>query len=464
MKKSAQDQWIVDVDGVACHMQERAAVRVEEFAAVAGSKWIITDFAGAAARFLTVDAPARYAEVVAQRRLLESGDAREHARICTHWKRARGKTSTELFFTVVEGERLAAYEDRAHDDPDHHLLFSVHALLYACLRAFSKDKTIVVLFEHDRHVDLLLGRSGQVLAASRVSSYGVTREAKENQTDTVAQEIRALLAESQARLDEIIHFGWLIGSEEEEGGKGRGVAFSGQTRNADPMGVEQARLLAVEWGHNLGKNLNVPFRPLPGRTYTLEGRGFVVTSLPEALSHLTVADAVSSSVDRLRYQARQWLPMVLPVAVGIVALLFLMGLGLQLRAGLLSSEAERLETLKQRSPLKVAPLDSSYPKIVQFADQLLHLKNAPTLQALLHDLSRSVPGDRIGLDQVVVEYDERSKIQITLKGRIQAEFSQASQDHETLVANLIANRLRVVKSDLATDVTELLFTLKLERE
>ncbi|MBF0627872.1 MAG: hypothetical protein HQL91_06600 [Magnetococcales bacterium] len=446
MKKSWMDQWIVDLDGTTHLMRDNKAERVDALGEIRGSKWILSDFGGAAARFMSVDAPKPYAELVAQRRLLESGDIHEHARLFSHWKRARGKTSTEVYFTAVEAEVCSAYEDRAHDDDEHHLLFSIHALVHACLRAFSANKTIVVLFEHDRHVDLLLGRSGQILAASRISSYGNTRAAKENQPETVTQEIRALLASAAGKLDGIVHFGWLIGGEEEENAK-----------------EEEARLRAAAWGQTVATNLQVSFQPLPAQTFAMEEGAFVVTSIPAVLDHLTVADSSSPDLDRWHYLAWRLMPQIAFVGVCMVAVLILSALWLEVRTALLTDEAKRLTTNQTRIAQPVDPVDPSYQKQVTFIDNLSRLKAAPTLQALLNDLSRAHTG-QIALDRIVIESDDRSRIQLTLKGRLRNDFSQASQEHETFVGNLTSRGFRLIQSDLTTDVTELLFTLKLERE
>ncbi|MBF0340795.1 MAG: hypothetical protein HQL95_07510 [Magnetococcales bacterium] len=442
MKKSLLDEWIVDMDGAACRMRKGSAEPLEELSAVKGDKWLLSDFGGAMSRFLVVDAPAQFAEIVAQRRLQETGDAQEHARILTHWKRARGKRSTELFFTVVEGERFRAYEDQAHDDPDHHLLFSIHALMFACLRAHSKNRTVAVLFEHDRHVDLLLGRSGQVLAASRVSSYANTKDAKENQAETVAQELRGLLRDHPGRLEQILHFGWLQGSDD-------------PSSAPDPM--------ATEWAHALADNLQAPLLVLPAQTFATREQRFVVSSIPAVLEHLTVGDSSSPVQDRLQYQAKRLLSRTALAAVALVVLMLLSAGWWGMQAGRLNDQAKHLADPALMAALQVTPLDPAFQKSITFADNLSRLQRAPTLQTLFNDLSAAIQG-RIRVDQVLVEYDDRSKIQMTLKGRFQDPFPKASQDHEAFVANLKAHHFRVIKSDLSTDVNELQFTLKLERE
>ncbi|MBF0270791.1 MAG: hypothetical protein HQL98_01780 [Magnetococcales bacterium] len=484
MRKSLLDEWIVELDGATHRMHRRSAELLDDISTVKGNKWIFSDFGGAVPRFMTVEAPVKYAEIVTQRRLLESGDSEEHARVCTHWKRARGKTSTELFFTVVEGELYSAYEDRAHDDPDHHLLFSVNALLYACLRAFSKNKTVVVLFEHDRHVDLLVGRSGQALASSRVSSYGNTPEAKENQAETVGQEIRALFADLQGKPDLIVHFNWLAGVEQEDASLTSHSAMSGktgfsgfgQTREASStatgwvgggeassLGKEQSRLMSAEWGHKLAKNFNVPFKPLKPRLFEMKDNAFVVSSIPEVLTYLSVADSSSPTLDRVRYQAQRLLPWATFITLLIVAGLYLGALALQRQATVLTEEANQLTDVKTMASLKVDLLDPGYQQMVAFSDNLNRLKAAPSLQGVLNDVSGSLKG-KIEFDQVQVEYDDHSKILMTLKGRIKEGFPQASQDHEAFIAGLTSRNYRVLKSDFSTDVAELQFTLKLERE
>ncbi|MEO5346317.1 MAG: hypothetical protein H7834_08065 [Magnetococcus sp. YQC-9] len=449
MNISESDQWIVDIDGMAFRMGSGTAQPIADPSEIQGNKWILTDFNGTMARFMTVEAPLRYAEVVAQRRLLETGDAQEHARLLTHWKRARGKTSSELYFTVAEAERIRVYEDRAHDDPDHHLLFSVHALLYVCLRQQAKDPIIAVLFEHDRHVDILIGRSGQVLAASRVSSYGNSREAKENHAETVSQEILALLIGAQIKLDRIVYFSWLHGSD------------------SDPAAqqAEQQRLQAAAWVEQLGRILhNTPFDLVPAQILQRPDQGFIVTALPTLLNGLKVADSSSPTNDRLQYQAQGMLPRLLPVALLVTIVLFFIGIWFNTKAGLLNSEAKRLDQELATSSTKPAPPDATLTRMVSFVDGLARLQVAPTIQQLLKELHDSLDGRRITFEHLTIEQDDQARIQMALKGIIQEPFPKASQDYEALIDRLREHHFRVQKSELTTDVSELRFILKLERE
>ncbi len=484
MKKSLLDDLIVELDGVAHLLRRRTAEQLETIPSVKGNKWVVSDFGGATPKFLTVEAPVRYAEIVAQRRLLEAGEIREHARVCTHWKRARGKTTTDIFCTVVEGELYGAYEDGANEDPSHHLLFSLHALLYACLREHSKNKTVLVMFEHDRHVDLLLGRSGQVMAASRASLYANSAEARENMADTVGQELRAMLADITGKLEMIVHVGWQLGVESETAsatahssttGSSGFSAFGMATKEASTstgwaatgestaMGKEQARLMAAEWAYKLAKANDVPLKLLKPRMHEIKGQEFVVTSITDALSSVHVSDASSPWLDRLQYLSQRSMPIVTFVSLLIVAGFYLGSLWLQRQTLLLTDETMKLTTIGANANLKIDPVDPAFPKVVAFADNLARLKVAPSLQGMLTDISGALRGKML-FDQVLIEYSAQARAAVTLKGRIKAGFQQASQEHEAFIANLTSKNFKVVKSDFGTDVMELQFNLKLERE
>ncbi|MBF0262347.1 MAG: hypothetical protein HQL97_11005 [Magnetococcales bacterium] len=447
MNISESDEWIVDLDGLAHRLGDGRAEPVSDPAALQGDKWVVSDFGGAMARFMTVEAPLAYAEVVARRRLQESGEAQEHARLLTHWKRARGKTSTELYFTVAEGERLRLHEDRAHDDPHHHLLFSVHLLPYLLLNQQPKDRTVAVLFEHDRHVDILLGRSGQVLAASRISSYGSARVAKENLAESVASELRALVIGAQATLNRILHFGWLLGEGADE------------TARA----VEQQRLREAAWVGELGRILQAPSETLPATVLKCSDEGFVVSAIPALMRVMNVSQASSPVVDRLQYQAQRLLPNLLPVAFGLTVVLFLIGVWLNTRAGLLDAEANRLEREMTVATAKPETVDPALGKMVTFVDGLARLRASPSWHELLKELHEASDGRRIVFDQVTIEQDDAAKIQMSLKGRVQELFAVASADYEAMAARLRERGFQILSSELSTDVTELRFNLKLER-
>lgn len=447
MNISESDAWIVDLDGLAHRLGEGRAEPVADPAALQGDKWVVSDLGGAMARFMTVEAPKAYAEVVARRRLQESGEAQEHTRLLTHWKRARGKTSTELYCTVAEGERLRVHEDRAHDDPHHHLLFSVHVLPYLLLNQQPKDRTVAVLFEHDRHVDILIGRAGQVLAASRVSSYGSGRAAKENLAESIASELRALVIGAKVTLNRILHFGWLLGEGADE------------TERAG----EQQRLREATWVGELGRTLQLPFETLPATVLKRSDDGFIVSAVPSLLRELTVSQASLPVVDRLQYQAQRLLPTVLAIAFGLTVLLFLTGVWFNTRAGLLDAEANRIERELTVATAKPEPVDPALGKMVTFVDGLARLREAPSWRELLKELHDAAEGRRIVFDQVTIEQDDAARIQLTLKGRVQELFDVASADFEAMAGRLRERGYGILSRELSTDVTELRFNLKLER-
>ncbi|MBF0418151.1 MAG: hypothetical protein HQL86_07885, partial [Magnetococcales bacterium] len=410
MNISESDAWIVDLDGLTHRLTYGRAEPLPDLSLIQGDTWIVSDFGGAMARFMTVEAPLAYAELVATRRLQESGEAQEHARLLTHWKRARGKTSTELYFTLVEGERLRLHEDRAHDDPNHQLLFSVHLLPYQLLRQQPKDRTVAVLFEHDRHVDILLGRAGQVLAASRISSYGSGRAAKENQAESVAQELRALLIGAQTRLNRIVHFGWLLGEGTDE----------------NERAAEQQHLQSALWCEEVGRILQVPCDILPAQILKRSDEGFVVSAIPSLMSSLKLSDTSSSPVDRLQYQAQRLLPNLLPFAFGLTVLLVLIGVWLNTKAALLDSEARRIDRELTVATTKPEPPDPALGKMVTFVDTLARLRETPSWQEMLKELHDALGGRKILFDQVMIEQEDPAKVQMTLKGRIAALFPVAS--------------------------------------
>ncbi|MBF0427618.1 MAG: hypothetical protein HQL94_01735 [Magnetococcales bacterium] len=414
-----QYELIVDADGVTCQLEGRTARVLDQISSVKGNKWVLTDFGGLPPRFMTVDAPACHAEIVALRRLQEKGEAGEDARICTHWKRARGKTSTELFFTLAEKDYFRVCEDRALEDSDHHLLFSVYALMYASLRTHSDKKNCVVMFEHDRHVDLLMGRSGQVLASARVSSYANTSEAKENQVETVGQELQTMMAGKLEKLEKIVYFSWLSGEDNED--------------------------KSPEWGRNLAIMFNAQFEPLG-------------SSIQDVMKSLTVADSSSSTLDSVQYLTEAFIPKILVVSLMIVAALLFGAFWLQWQTSRLNAEVKK--QLNYASSMKVEPVDPVYKKTVAFVNQVGHLQNAPSLHTLLADISAATNG-RVGFDQVIIEYDELSKATVILKGRIPSGFDQASQDQEAFIRALQDRAYSVINREFFSDVTELKFTITL---
>ncbi|MEO5379022.1 MAG: hypothetical protein H7832_14770 [Magnetococcus sp. DMHC-6] len=482
MKKAFLDHLIVEMEEQKFLLKRRTAQELVEIKEIVGDKWLLTDFKGAQPRFMSVEAPVRYADVVVRKRMLEAGEASDNSRLITHWKRARGPGTTEIFYTLIDGNHFNPYEDNSAEDPHQHLFFSVNILLYSALRHYSVKKTIAVIFEHGRHVDFVVGRDGQVFGANRISSYSETIQSKESLSESLGAELRMLHEHIQRPIEQLVYFNWLMGVEDEKNNTGitssrtspSFATFGGETtkhktaetgwgRSDHPeLSPEKTRLLNSEWIRKLAGTFGAECVVQKSHIFDLKENAFLVTSLPELVRYLSHHQAVSNGFDRFQYQVQRILPHFIIISFMILTGFFIGGIWLQNQANALNSQIIQLQEVNPMEMKNIQPLDPSYKNLLTFVTKMDKLKGSISLQKILTDLGQSRT-KTLFLDHIIVDYDEQIQLSINLKGRIESGFEDASKDLESFLSSLRDRGFVVEKNEFSTDVSRLTFLIYLRQ-
>ncbi|MBF0143820.1 MAG: hypothetical protein HQL57_09005 [Magnetococcales bacterium] len=487
MNNALLDKIVVEVDGRTLHLKRRTAHTVKEMDDLVGDKWLITDFGrGAQPHSLTLDAPVRYAETVAARRLQELGEFQEGGRILCHWKQARDGGKTEMFCTPVPGEAVSGYEDRSRADGFHHLVFSVNSLLYSCLKRHGGAVGTVVLFEHDRHVDFAVGKRGKVLASGRVSAYSADFEARKGLAEAVAEELRGVQERTKVKIEKVVHFAWLVGVEEERSqatGASSGTAPSfanfGEETASEDTGKEtgtgwastgtaaiskaRGRLLNSEWVRLLAKGFKAEAEVLKPQVYDLEENQFLVSSISRVVDTLSDSLAINGLLPVWLYRGQRLMPVVALGAWLLITGVYFTGVFFQKSANHLQGQITALEDSGFSTSESLPPTPADYKEILQFSERLSRLKEVRPVRQVLSDLSFAEKGE-MAFDSVRIEYDKLSRAVVTLSGRIASGFAQSSADHEAFLNAIRSKGYEIVDSRFSTDINSLTFNLKLAEQ
>lgn len=467
MKKGADDLLVVEMEETWLLLDEKRqkVTPLEDFDTIEEDVWLITDMNGAIPRFQWVESPPKYAEILVQRQLQEAGELEEGARIITHWKKGRTATSSQIYFTAITGKTYLTHENRLNALETHYLLFPSNALLLACLNHFTlmRDKKeraestghkrrkkqraslhdiVAIVFEHGRHVDLLVGQSGQIIGAGRVSSFADTAEAKASLATPVAAELRNIMEAVPNELSEIVYFNWLT----------------------PPPDSDMDALQKPAWLATLATQIKAETNILPMHRYDFSEEGVLLTSLPEVLQHLSDRDATATPQERLAYRAQQVMPWTI-----LIMLVVVIGLGtatawLQQHNAILKAETLALKQtiFSANQPTRVTPLGDTHETVLTFVQNLERWQRAPSFWMLLSELS-SARVDKLFFDRVTIQFDQKVTARMTLTGAIESSFQTANKDHEIFLAELTKRNFKVIKSSFATDVTQLTFEIELER-
>nr|CRH04670.1 conserved protein of unknown function [Candidatus Magnetococcus massalia] len=442
----SEQQIILELDETRVLIQGDKATSLSDLSEVTGDRWLVSDFQGAICRLMMVDAPAKFADHMLQRKLQEMGEGDENSRILGHWKQARGQNSSEVLFTVVPASEMSLYDDIAFESDGVHLNFSFNALLYGCLRKYGAKETAVVLFEHDRHVDYMVGQGNRVLAAGRLSSYASTDEAKQALAESIAEELKLIQKESHQKIEQVVHFGFFLdgvpGYETDESGASAGTVELG-------------------WVEKLANVIGCSAQVLPTQRLALDSGGHVISSVQAAMENLTGNDAANPQIDKGYYYGQRFAPIATAAAWVIVVVATLIGSyyasgvqEMQAKARQIKSQMGSLQNIKAMSEEELAK--------VGFAHKLSKLQGTVDYRSIIADLSEARGERPVILDRVRVNYIDYQPL-ITLEGHLDTPFAEASREQEAFLNGLRAQGYTVVKSDLNTDIQMLTFTVVLKR-
>ncbi|MBF0158516.1 MAG: hypothetical protein HQL58_03240 [Magnetococcales bacterium] len=481
MKKKPSDQLVIELDGRTVVFDGRKVEAVDDIGTIRGSKWVVTDFRDSVPRFMKIDAPVKFAETLLQRRLQESGETTDQARIVTHSKRALNKQSTELFFTAVDAELADSYNLRSISDADHQLVFASNSVLLACLRQFAGTRLTLVILEHDRHADYLIGRQRQLLAAGRVSTYDAT--ARHSLGGAMTEELRRLgSGASPIRVEQVVHLNWLVGQaavdltstqaarrglSDTQNLTGNLTGGPDQKNTGWATGTKQDALLtshemeqvSSEWVAQIAKELQADYQALPPRRFDL-GEEFIFTSLPDAITtYLQDGDSCSPPLSRFQYLSQRLVPAAVFITWGLVILLLWGNLLVQQQIDEVEAEQTRLRstTVNVTNPEFVA---TERVSTIQFIKQLAQLWDMPSVNQILAELSQAKQ-DELFLDRVLFEFSDQGQPTLTLVGRQLARFEQASQQYHSFLSVLQSRNFRLLENSSSADINELRFTAKL---
>ena len=167
-------QYVLELDGIFYHLKENRLEQIEDLKEVKGEFCFITEMKETISRTMTVEAPSKYAEFVVRKKLQESGDFDEAVSVITHWKKKRGKNSTDLFFTALPSRQYQAYLEKIRGSEDGILLIPLYSLLYNVLKRFNIEDPIAVIFQHGRFADVIVGNKKHITQTGVLHLTAVT--------------------------------------------------------------------------------------------------------------------------------------------------------------------------------------------------------------------------------------------------------------------------------------------------
>jgi hypothetical protein len=391
------------LDGEIIHRDGENLVQIDDLHDVQGDKWLVTDFQEGMSRVMTVEGPVKYAELLVRRKLQETGEFEEPVDIFTHWKKKRGKTTTDVFFTAVPSRLTNYYMVETGQHEDITLVFALYGVLWDMVCRTGSKAPVAVVLRHQRFAEVVVGSKDRVFFANRCVAFDTEKEQIDTLWETVKSDIEAVENEQRTTVGKIVHIN---------------------------MQLEQI-------SHSV--------------------------SLPLVLEAQSAAKSISAFKEKLCHYTKRWAPAVnLGMAFIVVVLLFgLIGYRVDARQLRQRVEAVQKQIGQVRMSMPRETLRKDFDDLLKFIEQLDRNRNAPSYQQIVDDLTQTAL-KQLGLQHLKVDFGS-DRLRLALSGEIDAPFEDAHGGYQKFLSQMTARGYRVEESRFETQINKSQVLLKLSR-
>ncbi|MBF0370297.1 MAG: hypothetical protein HQL52_12660 [Magnetococcales bacterium] len=472
MKKPAKKQ-VIELDGKAYLIEGDQATVVDPVNWPKGDHWIVSDLGGAEPRVQDVATPAKYAVAIVQRQLRENGHFTAPPKVLPHWCQNTGADSSRLYFSAVDSKTFQGYFTRLADQADQPLLFPMNGLLLATQRGYGQGCVAVFLL-HGRFLELLVGEGHRLWTARRLTVYSQDRSAMAGLADSLANELRSIEGEHNLKISQVVGLLWGVeAGEKKDPGLPQSEAANQATSPAstEPPALVGGKNLSSRqwplfpaWLDDLEQRLQRPVTLPPVSIYGLADGGRLVTSLPDQLRSLKVADALNPLLDKLLYRAHRLLPLATIITAVAAGMVFMLTISSQHETDRQEQIAEDLiQQIRQEMP--TAPKGFSATGLgdqIRFGKTLLDLQQKRQFAQVLADLT-NIQSAPLHLDRVNLQYEYGTKggLTVTLNGRFEAPFEAATAAHQAYMAELEKRGYQLLDGHFEGSLEQVVFSMKL---
>lgn len=430
MKKEKQHKsFVFELDGF-LHRQEGDRIQpIGGLQEISGDAWLVTDFGEAMSRYMSVEGPVKYAEVLVRRKLQESGEFEEPVEIFTHWKRKREKHTTDIFFTAVPIRLARIYTDELTAGQDNLLVFGLYSVMWDLVGRKGSKQPVVVVLRHDRFAEVLIGMRNRVFFANRCVAFDTQPEQIERLWESVRTDIEMVQRDQRIEIARVYCAGWMDACE-------------------TPTWPD-------DW---------------QDRVETLDTVEYMVeemprtASLPAAAAMLPARLSISSPMEIAFFYARQWAP---AINLAMAALLLAMVAGTLYYwtdAKQLGVELDALHSRINKVNLEMAKLPvvgSEVGDRLKFVQSLDELRRQPAYREVVDDLT-DPDFFMLKVSALKVDYGTND-LRVTLFGDIEAPFEEAHGRYKAFLERLKQRGYRVEENRFETQISKSQVVLKLIR-
>ncbi|MBU1345015.1 MAG: hypothetical protein KKE44_04200 [Proteobacteria bacterium] len=419
---------VIELDDVTYRLSGQTLETHKDFQSVRGCKFLVSDFDKSISRVMHVEADIKYAEAIVVRSLQDEGEFDEPVSIITHWKKKRGKKSTEIFFTAVPSRIYLNYLDKINGHNDLLILIPVFSILANFIEQLADKDPIAVVFRHDRFADLVIGKKNQFYFATRCMAFDTSVEQINSLWETISREIFTATQEQSVQIKRLICLNWIDAKEE--------------IPTMEPSGCEHFMFNEEPITHE-------------GTLHTI--------SFTCALKLFPSMEGIAPRNGKLLYYSDKLSPFIMAFfVIAIIALLWgsfsFTSKTKNLEQGILAIE-NRIDLLKQDIPSQSK--ETHYLETLKFVDTLFHNRHQPSYKDIINDISMGISTPSI-VEQLQIDYTDKT-VQVKLNGSIRADFNTAYKAYQQLLSSLQKDGYAIDNSTFNTRIDSSRFELALSR-
>ena len=421
-------QFIIELDGLTYRFDDGLLTQVFDLQEVRGDQWYISDLQTAISRTLTVEGSPKYVELLVARKLQEAGEFDEPVTVIPHWKKRKGRNTTEIFFTALPTSLYHNYVDQMNDHEDNLPIFPLYSILYGILRRIAPKEPSAIIFQHNRFADLVIGTRNRVLHANRFVAFDSSEEQLEALWETIQAGIDTVAFEERISLDIIYLLDWI---------------------DSGPV---------PDWPDEK-----------QGRVYALERQKVTLNedihqiSFIHALDNQSGARPMATFKEKALYHTRRLAPAFNAIFIGVLLLLAGTYFWCQHATANLHNELVRLETTAAEIELKV-PQGVALEELNQtiaFLKDMAHYRKAPSYKHIVNDISSGFRPEMV-LETLKIDYSS-DRVDVELFGWIAAPFDVAHKGYQRFQSGLRRQGYTVSEHRFDTEIQRSTFLVRFSK-
>jgi len=428
MMFNEKKQYAIELDGLTYSFSGDQLEQVVELKDIKKDALMVTDMQEAISRTMTVDAAKKYVDVIVRKKLQEVGEFDDSVSVLTHWKKKKGATTTEIFFSALPSRLLSRYLELSREHDDNIILFPLYSVLFSVLKHIKPKEPVAVVFQHNRFADLIVGTGKKVYYANRCVAFDTSQEQISNLWETIKTDIDAVERDHRIKVSKIYLLTWIDSGDLPE-------------QSTDPE----------------------------REIYSFENEAITYNSKVTNISFLTALktlsgrESISPLVEKALYYTRR-LTGYINLVIVIASLLLAGGYFYYThKAGIKMDVAKSLEKDIDMIHFDIPPdvKEEKLKNTIKFVKQLDSYKNSPSYKKVINDISGSVSRN-MKFNVVKLDYSG-SELQLEVFGQIEAPFNMAHKGYRDFMASLKQRGYSVSESRFDTQIRESKFMIRLKK-